>query len=199
MKKNHILLIQLPGNWPTTKKCAPYFRGNMEFPIYLNFAALLFIQYSKLFKRNNFWVNVVFVTFWLNFFGKMALKKIQDVVRSQISLQKSIERKFLLQARLRNLKCKNFPILKIHNWSKTQFFQNSLKFWDFFLETYVLRNSYCKLHKKSHKIIGWNWRTYGSESGYGWMFSQIFIRPSSFCSFLSAWLTKIFAIFSLHK
>jgi hypothetical protein len=33
--KNNILLFQLPGNWPTTKKCAPYFRGNMEFPIYL--------------------------------------------------------------------------------------------------------------------------------------------------------------------
>jgi hypothetical protein len=33
--KNHILLFQLPGNCPTTKKCAPYFRGNMEFPIYL--------------------------------------------------------------------------------------------------------------------------------------------------------------------
>jgi hypothetical protein len=24
MIKNHILLFQLPGNWPTTKKCAPY-------------------------------------------------------------------------------------------------------------------------------------------------------------------------------
>jgi hypothetical protein len=32
--KNHILLFQLPGNRPTTKKCAPYFRGNMEFSIY---------------------------------------------------------------------------------------------------------------------------------------------------------------------
>jgi hypothetical protein len=29
--KNNILLFQLPGNWPTTKKCASYFRGNMEF------------------------------------------------------------------------------------------------------------------------------------------------------------------------
>jgi hypothetical protein len=34
MIKNHILLFQLPGNCPTTKKCAPYFRGNTEFPIY---------------------------------------------------------------------------------------------------------------------------------------------------------------------
>jgi hypothetical protein len=32
---NQILLFQLPDKWPTTKKCAPYFRGNMEFPIYL--------------------------------------------------------------------------------------------------------------------------------------------------------------------
>jgi hypothetical protein len=32
--KNQILLFQLPGNWPTTKKCAPYFRGDTEFPIY---------------------------------------------------------------------------------------------------------------------------------------------------------------------
>jgi hypothetical protein len=34
MIKNHILLFQLPCNSPTTKKCAPSFRGNMEFPIY---------------------------------------------------------------------------------------------------------------------------------------------------------------------
>jgi hypothetical protein len=34
MIKNHILVLQLPGNLPTTKKCAPYFRGNTEFPIY---------------------------------------------------------------------------------------------------------------------------------------------------------------------
>jgi hypothetical protein len=39
MIKNHILLFQLPRNWPTTKKCAPYFRGNTEFPIYLKFEA----------------------------------------------------------------------------------------------------------------------------------------------------------------
>jgi hypothetical protein len=34
MIKINILLFQLPGNWPTTKKCAPYFRGNTQFPIY---------------------------------------------------------------------------------------------------------------------------------------------------------------------
>jgi hypothetical protein len=31
---NHFTLFQLPGNLLKTKKCAPYFRGNMEFPIY---------------------------------------------------------------------------------------------------------------------------------------------------------------------
>jgi hypothetical protein len=36
IKKSYILLLQLPGNWPIIKKCAPYFRGNMEFPIYFN-------------------------------------------------------------------------------------------------------------------------------------------------------------------
>jgi hypothetical protein len=30
------LIISLFLNWRTTKKCAPYFRGNTEFPIYLN-------------------------------------------------------------------------------------------------------------------------------------------------------------------
>jgi hypothetical protein len=29
------LIISLFVNWRKTKKCAPYFRGNMEFPIYL--------------------------------------------------------------------------------------------------------------------------------------------------------------------
>jgi hypothetical protein len=43
MIKNHILLFQLPGNWPTTKKCAPNFRGNMEFPIYF----LLLLNYHR--------------------------------------------------------------------------------------------------------------------------------------------------------
>jgi hypothetical protein len=36
MIKNHISLFQLPGNWPTTKKCAHYFRGNTKFPIYFH-------------------------------------------------------------------------------------------------------------------------------------------------------------------
>jgi hypothetical protein len=51
MIKNHILLFQLPGNWPTTKKCAPYFRGNTEFPIYLFIWALNFEQLRKLFSQ----------------------------------------------------------------------------------------------------------------------------------------------------
>jgi hypothetical protein len=47
MIKNHILLFQLPGNWPTTKKCAPYFRGNTEFPIYLKFELYDDLQIAK--------------------------------------------------------------------------------------------------------------------------------------------------------
>jgi hypothetical protein len=49
MIKNHILLFQLPGNWPTTKKCAPYFRGNTEFPIYFFLYGSNF-KYSKVLK-----------------------------------------------------------------------------------------------------------------------------------------------------
>jgi hypothetical protein len=35
MINNHFARFQLPGKFLKTKKCAPYFRGNMEFPIYL--------------------------------------------------------------------------------------------------------------------------------------------------------------------
>jgi hypothetical protein len=35
MINNHFTLFQLPGNLLKTKKCALYFRGNMEFPIYI--------------------------------------------------------------------------------------------------------------------------------------------------------------------
>jgi hypothetical protein len=35
MINNHFALFQLPGNLLKNKKCAPYFRGNTEFPIYL--------------------------------------------------------------------------------------------------------------------------------------------------------------------
>jgi hypothetical protein len=31
---NHFALFQLPGNLLKTKKCAPYFRGHRQFPIY---------------------------------------------------------------------------------------------------------------------------------------------------------------------
>jgi hypothetical protein len=34
MINNHFALFQLPGNLLNTKKCAPYFRGNTQFPIY---------------------------------------------------------------------------------------------------------------------------------------------------------------------
>jgi hypothetical protein len=78
------------------------------------------------------------IDFSAQFFGKTALKKIQDGIRFKKYLQKSIERKILLQksqfsqccrvqARLKKLKRKNFPIFEIYNLSKTQNFQNSLK------------------------------------------------------------------------
>jgi hypothetical protein len=34
MINNHFARFQLPGNLLKTKKCAPYFRGNTQFPIY---------------------------------------------------------------------------------------------------------------------------------------------------------------------
>jgi hypothetical protein len=37
MIKNHSLLFQLPDNWPKTKKYAPYFCGDTEFPMYLTY------------------------------------------------------------------------------------------------------------------------------------------------------------------
>jgi hypothetical protein len=54
---------------------------------------------------------------------------------------------------LRKLKCKNFPILKIFNLSKTQNFLNSLKFLVFILDIYVQIFFFYKLHKESTAII----------------------------------------------
>jgi hypothetical protein len=45
-------LFQLPGNWRTTKKCAPYFRGNTEFPIYLLLTYFLPIKSHKTYKKS---------------------------------------------------------------------------------------------------------------------------------------------------
>jgi hypothetical protein len=65
-----------------------------------------------------------------------------------------------LQARLKKSKCKNFPIFKIDNFSKTQNFQNSLKIGVFILETYVQRKrllqstNYIKDHQKNLAEIG---------------------------------------------
>jgi hypothetical protein len=52
MIKNHILLFQLPGT--TTKKCAPYFRGNMEFPIYINSCFWKILSLDIIYFRSNF-------------------------------------------------------------------------------------------------------------------------------------------------
>jgi hypothetical protein len=45
MINNHFARFQLPGNLLKTKKCAPYFRGNMQFPIYLFFELFFNFQY----------------------------------------------------------------------------------------------------------------------------------------------------------
>jgi hypothetical protein len=133
----------------------------------------------------------------------MALKKIQDGIRFKISLQKSIERKNLLQkslfsqcyrlqARLKNWNA-SFPILKICNLSKTQNFQNSLKIWVYIIEIYVQRNSCYNWHKEAPKKIGWNRRTHGSGSGNSWMFSQIFTRKcflEASCNFIPSWIIE---------
>jgi hypothetical protein len=114
-------------------------------------------QKIKLFKSTLF-VNWLFGSF----FWENGLETNQDGIRFEISLQKSKERNILLQksmfsqcfrlqARLKKLKCKNFPIFKISNLWKTQHFQNSLKIWVFILETYVKRKSCYKLHKESQK------------------------------------------------
>jgi hypothetical protein len=52
MINNHILLFQLPGNWPTTEKCAPYFRGNTEFPIYFNIWGLGAARCTQNFEKS---------------------------------------------------------------------------------------------------------------------------------------------------
>jgi hypothetical protein len=95
-----------------------------NFSIFLNFQALIFIQNvakKTLFEIKSF----LCIYFWAQIFGKTALKRIQDGFRFEISLQKSIERKILLQknlfsqffrlqAGLKKVKRKNFPIFKIY-------------------------------------------------------------------------------------
>jgi hypothetical protein len=104
----------------------------------------------------------------------MALKKIQDGIRFNISLQKSIDWKILLQkslssqccrlqARLKKLKCQNFPILKNFNMSKTQNFQNSPKIWVFIIDTNIQRKSCYNLYEESPKK---NWLE--SENPWFW-------------------------------
>jgi hypothetical protein len=73
----------------------------------------------------------------------------------KILLQKSLFSQCCrFQARLRILKCKNFPILKIYNLSNTQNFQNSLKIQVFILETYV-KKKVATNYIKNHRICFW--------------------------------------------
>jgi hypothetical protein len=48
------LIISLFVNWRTTKKCAPYFRGNMEFPFY---SCIALIDYDWLVTITNIVTN----------------------------------------------------------------------------------------------------------------------------------------------
>jgi hypothetical protein len=52
MINNHYTLFQLPGNLLKTKKCAPYFCGNTEFPIY----SYIIYMRNFSFKSVVFWV-----------------------------------------------------------------------------------------------------------------------------------------------
>jgi hypothetical protein len=60
MINNHFARFRLPGNLLNTKKCAPYFRGNTQFPIYflLHGSKIKFSfsgkkMFQKLYKKND--------------------------------------------------------------------------------------------------------------------------------------------------
>jgi hypothetical protein len=54
MKSYHFLLFQLPGNLlKTQKKCAPYFRGNTQFPIYFNCTSVIKNRRRRKRKKQN--------------------------------------------------------------------------------------------------------------------------------------------------
>jgi hypothetical protein len=78
------LIISLFINRPTTKKCAPYFRGNMEFPFYLNKIFSFLEKYR--------WKNDIFLSISWNF-SKIGLLK------SAIFLLKSSFHSLLIQLR----------------------------------------------------------------------------------------------------
>jgi hypothetical protein len=74
--------------------------------------------------------NILKTHFFSSIFWENGLEKIQDGILFEISLQKFVEWKILLQLSLfsfEKLKCNNFPIFKIYNLSKILNFQNSLK------------------------------------------------------------------------
>jgi hypothetical protein len=80
MIKNNILLFQLPGNLPTTKKCAPYFRGNTEFPIYFKHV-LSFINDADV-KLSDFWVREIKKKNQMRFYKKI----LTDIDRKKLIL-----------------------------------------------------------------------------------------------------------------
>jgi hypothetical protein len=113
-------------------------------------------QKVKIFKKRRFLryiMSFLWIDFSAQFFGKTALKKSQDGFRYKISLQKSIERKILLQKSLFSL----FFSARISQFSKfticekDNIFKILSKIEVFILETYVQRKSCYKLHKESPK------------------------------------------------
>jgi hypothetical protein len=56
MINNHFTRFQLPGNLLKTKKCAPYFRGNTQFPIYWNLTSWGYLPYKFRLRRVKPWV-----------------------------------------------------------------------------------------------------------------------------------------------
>jgi hypothetical protein len=57
MINNHFKLFQLPGNLSKTKKCAAYFRGNTQFPIYSYFrCSVNSLNTTPGTTRNRFWL-----------------------------------------------------------------------------------------------------------------------------------------------
>jgi hypothetical protein len=130
--KNRILLFQLPGNWPTTKKCAPYFRGNMEFPIYLvqNCTISKFWKLTKSFdiqKMSKYaeCLRTVWNIFFMNSETqnfKMTRNSIKEIGFSPYALY---QMKLLIQSeKVPNSSSED--ILKIFTKSKTQLYKSSM-------------------------------------------------------------------------
>jgi hypothetical protein len=97
MINNHFAIFQLPGNLLKTKKCAPYFRGNTQFPIYFIF---IFITHILYFPYGKYWFRAGEIK-WRFFTFKVFLY-----------LKSSLERNYTL---------KSVPSLDLYVFSSTFF------------------------------------------------------------------------------